>query len=113
MLIKSGVRMPWEKDRATFFTGNKNLFTKGDDEKAYDNLLSFGKGGRDSEAYQNYQRSIDILRQFPESIRDQLNGSNEINTVINNSMTDETGQKLVNALLALADKMGIEIRFED
>ena len=83
------------------------------DEVAYANFLSFGKAKKNSEAHQNYQRSIDILGQFLESIRDQLDKSNEINAIINNSMTDETGKILVNALLALADKMGVEIQFAE
>jgi hypothetical protein len=111
MLIKNGKVFGLGSDSPTFFTGNGNPFSQNEDEVAYDNFMSFGKGRKDSEAYQNYNRSIDILDQFPEHIRDQLDKGNEINTAINNSMTDETGKTLVTALLALADKMGVEIQF--
>jgi hypothetical protein len=93
----------------TLFTGNGYPISKNEDEEAYDNLQSFGKNKKDSEAYKNYLTSMDILGQFPDPIRDQLDKSNEINTVVNNSMTDKTGYDLVQALLALADKLNLDI----
>jgi hypothetical protein len=93
----------------TLFTGNGRPFHKGEDEVAYNNLKSFGRAKENTETFQNYLTSMDILRQFPDHIRDQLDKSNEINTVVNNSMTDTTGNALVQALLALADKMNLDI----
>jgi hypothetical protein len=99
--------------KPAFFTNVFNRPRNDDpDQAAFKNLQKFGEAPEGTEANKNYWTSIGILSQFPESVRQQVNESNEINTTVNNSMSDETGKTLVRAMLALAEKMGVEIKFE-
>jgi hypothetical protein len=93
-----------EKKRSAFFTDSWDGFGKDDpDEAAYKNLQSFGKELKDSDSYKNYWKSIGILETFTDAEREYVNKNNNINTAINDAMTDKTGQRLVELLTELRD----------
>jgi hypothetical protein len=88
----------------TFFTDTWDGFGKDDpDEAAYKNLQTFGNSPRGTDAYENYWKSMDILGTFTDTEREYVNKNNSINTVVNDAMTDKTGQRLVELLTELRD----------
>jgi hypothetical protein len=112
MLKKDSIKL-WERNRATFFTDTPDGFGKDDpDEAAYKNLQSFGNAPEGSDSYNNYLKSIDVLKTFTDAEREYVNKNNSINTAVNDAMTDRTGQRLVELLTELRDNTR-EIHIEE
>jgi hypothetical protein len=108
MLMKSG--MPWDKDRAAFFTGDGNPFTKNDDEKTNDRLMAYGGEPTSSPARQAFDEFIGHLKTIkPEHIQ-KLNERDDINKIIPDIMTDKTGQLLLDTIRELKE---ITIRYDN
>jgi hypothetical protein len=87
-----------------FFTNKFNLPGKSDpDQVAYENFLKFGDMPEGTESHQNFLKSLDILGTFTDVERQYVNNNNSVNTVVNDAMTDTTGQRLVELLTELRD----------
>ena len=93
-----------------FFTGG-GLF-RNDDDRAKQRLLDFGRN-HDPQARDAFNEVIAILSRFTPEQQQAVNETNAINYAITNVMTDTTGQQLLYAIRALAEKMDVNVTIED